>query len=136
VAAPPQRLEALVRDELRGPVSEIVEQVVRELVREQLNGTTPLPVEATAAPSANGATEAPSTKVCRICGETKPASAFETGRLQCRTCRGRRYPRNGRARGTVTAPAVDEEPPQPGARGRGADLAKKPPTGSTRDGPP
>jgi hypothetical protein len=33
-----QPLEALVRDELRGPVSELVRQVVVELVREQLNG--------------------------------------------------------------------------------------------------
>jgi hypothetical protein len=41
VAAPPQTLEALVREELRGPVSELVERVVRELVREQLNGSGP-----------------------------------------------------------------------------------------------
>ena len=32
-----QSLEALVRDELRGPVAELVERVVRELVHEQLN---------------------------------------------------------------------------------------------------
>jgi hypothetical protein len=38
VAAPPETLKALVRDELRGPVSELVRQVVVELVREQLNG--------------------------------------------------------------------------------------------------
>jgi len=37
VAAPEQTLEALVRDELRGPVSELVRQVVVELVREELN---------------------------------------------------------------------------------------------------
>jgi hypothetical protein len=39
VAAPAETpLEQLVRDELRGPVSELVRQVVVELVREQLNG--------------------------------------------------------------------------------------------------
>jgi hypothetical protein len=80
-------LEQIIRNELRGPVSELVEQVVRELVREQLNGTASASVEDAAE---NGA--APSTKVCRICGETKPASAFEAGRHQCRACRGRRYP--------------------------------------------
>jgi hypothetical protein len=32
VAAPEQTLEALVRDDLRGPVSEVVRQVVVELV--------------------------------------------------------------------------------------------------------
>jgi hypothetical protein len=39
VATPPETLEALVRDELRGPVSELVRQVVVELVHEQLNGS-------------------------------------------------------------------------------------------------
>jgi hypothetical protein len=117
VAAPAGApLEALVKDELRGPVTELVRRVVVELVHEQLNGTAPAPVETTAASGS-----APSTKVCRICGETKPASAFETGRLQCRACRGRRYPRNGRARGTVTAPVVDEEPPRTGAAGGGSE---------------
>jgi hypothetical protein len=39
VAAPAEApLEQLVRDELRGPVSELVRPVVVELVREQLNG--------------------------------------------------------------------------------------------------
>jgi hypothetical protein len=39
VAAPAgQPLEALVKDELRGPVTELVRRVVVELVREQLNG--------------------------------------------------------------------------------------------------
>jgi hypothetical protein len=38
VAAPGQTLEALVKDELRGPVTELVRRVVVELVREQLNG--------------------------------------------------------------------------------------------------
>jgi hypothetical protein len=34
-------LQALVRDELRGPVSALVRQVVVELVHEQLNGHAP-----------------------------------------------------------------------------------------------
>jgi hypothetical protein len=38
VAAPEQTLEALVRDELRGPVSELVRRLVPELVAEQLKG--------------------------------------------------------------------------------------------------
>jgi hypothetical protein len=49
VAAPPQTLEALVRDELRGPVQEIVRrlvpELVPELVAEALNGATPAPME-------------------------------------------------------------------------------------------
>jgi hypothetical protein len=36
VTAPPETLEALVKDELRGPVSELVRRVVVELVHEQL----------------------------------------------------------------------------------------------------
>jgi hypothetical protein len=43
VAAPAPTLEALVRDELRGPVSDLVRQVVVELVRKQLNGAGPAP---------------------------------------------------------------------------------------------
>jgi hypothetical protein len=41
VAAPPETLGTLVRDELRGPVSDLVERVVRELVRERSNGYAP-----------------------------------------------------------------------------------------------
>jgi hypothetical protein len=49
VAAPAEApLEQLVRDELRGPVSELVRQVVVELVREQLNGAAPGPPAQTA----------------------------------------------------------------------------------------
>jgi hypothetical protein len=38
VAAASDSLEQIIRDELRAPVSELVRQVVIELVREQLNG--------------------------------------------------------------------------------------------------
>jgi hypothetical protein len=77
VTAPPETLEALVRDELRGPVSELVERVVRELVREQLNGAAP---EAAAASATNGGTQVPWTKVCRVCGEARPADEFARNR--------------------------------------------------------
>jgi hypothetical protein len=53
VAAPEQTLEALVRDELRGPVSELVRQVVVELVREELNGHAPQAGADAGHPSAN-----------------------------------------------------------------------------------
>ena len=39
VAAPEQTLEALVRDELRGPVFELVRRLVPALVAEALNGS-------------------------------------------------------------------------------------------------
>jgi hypothetical protein len=39
VAAPEQTLEALVRDELRGPVSELVRRLVPSLGAEALNGS-------------------------------------------------------------------------------------------------
>jgi hypothetical protein len=83
VAAPAEAsLEALVRNELRGPVSELVRRLVVELVREQLNGQVPAPVETKAA---NGAT--PATKTCRTCGREKPASEFAANRRVCKPCR-------------------------------------------------
>jgi hypothetical protein len=110
VAAPPQTLEALVRDELRGPVSELVRQVVVELVREQLNGAAPAPE---AASSANGAV--PSTKVCRTCGDEKPAGEFAHNRRVCKSCRreqGRTWEEARVARRRVeAAPDDDEEGP-------------------------
>jgi hypothetical protein len=93
VAAPPQTLEALVRDELRGRVSELVERVVRELVREQLNGSGPGPSAQTAVSgpenvqeTANGSTPA-RTKRCSRCRMEKPLDALATGRTTCRKCR-------------------------------------------------
>jgi hypothetical protein len=115
VAAPGQTLEALVRDELRGPVQEIIRRLIPELVGEQLNGSAPAPLETESASSTNGA---PSTKVCTLCGETKPSAAFNAGRRQCRKCRNARYPRSRRARGSATAVVVsDEEPPRTGGNG-------------------
>jgi hypothetical protein len=126
VAAPAEApLAQLVRDELRGPVSELVRKVVVELVHEQLNGYGPAPVETEVTPSANGA--APSTKVCTLCGETKPSSAFNAGRRQCRNAR---YPRSRRARGTATAAtaamASDEEPPRTGSAESGSEAQRLP----------
>jgi hypothetical protein len=45
VAVPPASLEALVRDELRGPVTELVRKLVPQLVAEALNGSTASPPE-------------------------------------------------------------------------------------------
>jgi hypothetical protein len=121
VAASEQTLEALVRDELRGPVSELVRQVVVELVREQLNGHAPAPVEATVTrtettqESTNGSMSTSASadrKACVLCGETKPSSSFDPGRRQCRTCRTARYPKKRGARATTMPAAVDQEPPR------------------------
>jgi len=112
VAAPPETLEALVRNELRGPVSELVRQVVVELVHEQLNGYAP--VEAKPASSTNGAT--PSTKVCRTCGREKPADQFARNRRVCKSCRreqGRSWEEQRVARRKQAALDDDEEDPQP-----------------------
>ena len=125
MAAPVESLEALVRDELRGPVSELVRQVVVELVHEQLNGagaSLEPPAESavsgpenaqeeTNGPGASSDTPQPSTdrKTCRVCGEQKPASAFERGRRQCRQCR-RGVERRSRER--RAAAKADREPHQ------------------------
>jgi hypothetical protein len=93
-----QPLEALVRDELRGPVSELVRQVVVELVREQLNGSGPGPSAQTAVSGPENAQEprlrpgpkpmtAPTERRCNRCGETKPAGEYGRGRGTCRSCR-------------------------------------------------
>jgi hypothetical protein len=126
VSAPAgQPLEALVKDELRGRVSELVRRIVVELIHEQLNGGhAGLDLQEVPA-STNGAT--PSTKVCTLCGETKPSSAFNAGRRQCRKCRNARYPRSRRARGTATAPtAGDEEPPRTGSVESGSEAQQLP----------
>jgi hypothetical protein len=82
VAAPEQTLEALVKDELRAPVSELIRRAVIELVREQLNGNAPTPFETTAASDAT-----PAAKVCRACEREKPAGQFGKGRRVCKACR-------------------------------------------------
>jgi hypothetical protein len=110
-------LEALVRDELRGPVSELVRQVVVELVREQVNGAGPASVET---PVVNGA--APAMRVCKTCARELPLDRFAPNRHECKSCRNARYPRHRRARGTAQASTavvvVDEEPPRIGAAER------------------
>jgi hypothetical protein len=107
VAPSPQTLETLVRDELRGPVSELVRQVVVELVREQLNGAAPL--ETKSADRTNGA---PSTKVCRSCGSEKPADQFAPNRRVCKACRreqGRSWEEQRVARRRMEAASDDDE---------------------------
>jgi hypothetical protein len=111
VAAPAgQPLEALVRDELRGPVSELVRQVVVELVHEQLNGAAE-----TAVSGPENAQEprlrpkpkpAPAERRCNRCGETKPAGEYAKGRGTCRTCRRAQQREHDRR----AALADDEEP--------------------------
>jgi hypothetical protein len=98
-------LEELVREELRGPVAELVARLVPELVAEALNGhaASTAPSLAGASQSAQDATEgstegkssrststAPrARRTCTRCGETKDLIAFGRGRRVCRRCRGR-----------------------------------------------
>jgi hypothetical protein len=122
VAAPAgQPLEALVKDELRGPVSELVRCVVVELVHEQLNGSGPGPSAQTAVSGPENAQEprlrpgpkpmpAPTERRCNRCGETKPAGEYGRGRGTCRSCRRAQQREHDRR----AAPA-DEEPPRTGA---------------------
>ena len=117
--AAPAELEQIIRAELRQPIEQLVRQVVVELVREQLNGAgpaaeTPVSGPENAQEPTNGldavSSHSPApvgVKTCRVCGETKPASAFERGRLQCRDCR------RARVRERSSQPADDEEPHQP-----------------------
>ena len=96
MAAPEQTLEALVREELRGPVAELVRRLVHELVAEQMNGA----IASAPATARNGA----AIKVCTGCGEQKPVSEFEQHRNRCKECR------RGRARGPAEPPS--KEPPR------------------------
>jgi hypothetical protein len=97
VAAPAeQTLEALVRDELRGPVTDLVRQVVVELVREQLNGAATMPAsgakstqDATGAPDTTRRTPVAPRKCCNGCERDLPADAFTRGHSRCRECRPR-----------------------------------------------
>jgi hypothetical protein len=119
VAAPEQTLEALVRDELRGPVSELVRQIVVELVREQLNGSGPGPSAQTAVETAQEPRlrpgpipkPAPAERRCNRCGETKPAGEYARGRGTCRSCRRAQQREHDRR----VALADDEESPRTGA---------------------
>jgi hypothetical protein len=120
VAAPPESLEALVRDELRAPVAELVRRLVPELVAEQVNGGGPPtenPSRGGAAP--NGATKASkgspdyppaprARKTCASCGEVKDAIAFGGRRRVCRRCRGRQERERRNARTAAQANGDDE----------------------------
>jgi hypothetical protein len=120
-----QPLEALVRDELRGPVAELVRQVVVELVREQLNGTpSPGPTAESVVSGPENAQEprrrpgpkpkpAPVERRCNRCGETKPAGEYAPGRGTCRSCRRAQQREHDRR----AALAEDEDPhPGPGSQ--------------------
>jgi hypothetical protein len=101
-------LEQLVRDELRGPVSELVRRVVVELVHEQLNGHA-LSLGSPAVPARRpGPTPkpAPAKRRCNRCKETKPADEYARGRGTCRSCRRAQQ----REHGQRVALAEDEEP--------------------------
>jgi hypothetical protein len=130
VAAPEQTLEALVRDELRGPVSELVRQVVVELVREQLNGHASSlgpPVETTVSGPENAQEPrlrpgpkpkpAPAERRCNRCGETKAAGEYGRGRGTCRSCRRAQQREHDRR----AALAEAEEPPRTGAVESGSE---------------
>lgn len=113
-----QTLEALVRNELRGPVSELVRQVVVELVHERLNGRAPdaemaalgaqVPSRAT-----SGAAAAPDPsgelRHCNGCDRDLPAGSFSPGHYRCKECRRRDW--RERAKRRREEPA--EEPPRP-----------------------
>jgi hypothetical protein len=120
VAAPAgQPLEALVRDELRGPVSELVRKVGVELVREQLNGSSPGPEIPVSGPENARAPRrrpgpspkpAPAERRCNRCGETNPADEYARGRGTCRSCRRAQQREHDRR----VALAEEEEPhPEP-----------------------
>ena len=74
-----QRVAAAVaehRDELERLVRDHVERLLGEIVDIEL------------ASRSNGNTAAaPLTKVCRSCGQEKPAGAFDKHRRSCRSCR-------------------------------------------------
>jgi hypothetical protein len=100
VAAPGQTLEALVKDELRGPVAELVRRLVPELVAEELNGYGP---EAT---NGSDPSPSPSERRCSHCRELKPLTAFSPSHWVCKECRRREW-RERRHRD------ADEEAPRP-----------------------
>jgi hypothetical protein len=120
VAAPEQTLEALVKDELRAPVSELVRRVVVELVREQLNGSGPGPSAQTAVENAQEPRLRPGPKPksppverrCNRCGEMKAAGEYGRGRGTCRNCRRAQQREHDRR-----AALADEEPPRTGDSG-------------------
>jgi hypothetical protein len=83
VAAPEASLEALVRDELRPAVAELVRRLAVDVAREELERLNVETAQAT-----NGRAEL-STKRCSVCNETKPLADFARTRSQCRACRSR-----------------------------------------------
>jgi hypothetical protein len=80
-------IETLVRDELRGPVADLVRRLVPELVAEELarlNGGPALAADHRPRDASRTA-DAPPTLRCRTCGEER-----SPGRTECNRCRARR----------------------------------------------
>jgi hypothetical protein len=135
--AAPAELEEIVRDELRQPIEQLVRQVVVELVREQLNGAAPGlgPPTETAVDGPENAQQArngpsrisdtPQTssvlKTCRVCGEQKPARAFERGHRQCRQCRRAAERRSRERRTAARATAKADRELHPDAKAPSVD---------------
>jgi integrase-like protein len=99
VATPEQSLEALVKDELRGPVSELGRRLVPELVAEALNGAAAgaeMPLSGSLVPPAttkasDATPDPPPTKRCNGCNRDLRASAFSPKHYRCRECRRREW---------------------------------------------
>ena len=79
-----ERVREALEEELRPLVDQLLEPTVRRLVRERLNGHAG---DASVAPEPEPELEAPATKTCTSCGETKPLGAFGPQRAHCRACR-------------------------------------------------
>ena len=67
----------------------------------------------------------PATKVCRVCGEEKPAYAFEAGRRQCRQCRQGRRSNETRGSRERSTRSTDEEPHPVPATGQTGGRGKR-----------
>lgn len=96
------QLEEIIRAELREPVEEIVRRVVVELVHEQLNGHTEMPLGRPISESPP-TTQALTQRLCKDCEQVKDITEFEPHRHVCRRCRREQHHRRQQA-----AAAADE----------------------------
>lgn len=128
-------LELLVREQVDAELARLVPELVEAELHARRNGGTPaLPAADTpeevstapgdpsrdrdlAAPDARAPEEQeppPATKVCRVCGETKPLAKFPPGRNTCRACKRSRERERGQR-----AKAADKEPAPAPRRAKG-----------------